>query len=495
MARSRALLNNLGVDGLLMQLANHLDLDPACAQMLTARLQNEPSANIRDGGVFAPGFDATLDELRSIDANCAEFLLAMEAREREKTGIANLKVAFNSVHGFYIEISQGQLDKVPLEYKRRQTLKSAERFITPELKQFEDKALSAKDRALAREKQLYDELLADLLPYLNDLQRACRALAQLDVLASFARLAQREGWTRPSFINEPGIEIRGGYHPVVKAQVERFIPNDTVLHARRSLAVITGPNMGGKSTFMRQTALIVLLAFVGSFVPARQAVLGPIDRIFTRIGAADDLAGGRSTFMVEMTEAAAILNNATPHSLVLMDEIGRGTSTFDGLSLAHAIAARLATQNHSLTLFATHYFELTKLAAQFSHCFNQHLSAAQSSLGIVFLHQVQDGPASQSYGLDVAKLAGLPTAVVKQARQVLRSLEEQSQNNDQQIDLFAQASLDEAQAPDAADQQQILLASILTTRLAQLNPDELSPRDALQALYELKQLSQGSNHG
>jgi DNA mismatch repair protein MutS len=418
----------------------------------------------------------------------------MEAREREKTGIANLKVAFNSVHGFYIEISQGQLDKVPLEYKRRQTLKSAERFITPELKQFEDKALSAKDRALAREKQLYDELLADLTPYLNDLQRACRALAQLDVLAGFARLAQREGWTQPSFMSEPGIEIRGGYHPVVKAQVERFIPNDTVLHARRSLAVITGPNMGGKSTYMRQTALIVLLAFVGSFVPARQALLGPIDRIFTRIGAADDLAGGRSTFMVEMTEAAAILNNATAHSLVLMDEIGRGTSTFDGLSLAHAIAARLATQNHALTLFATHYFELTKLAAHFGNCFNQHLSAAQSSHGIVFLHQIEDGPANQSYGLDVAKLAGLPAGVVKQARQVLKSLEEQSQVDDQQIDLFAQAAMNDSQAPDAADQQQILLASILTTRLAQLNPDELSPRDALEALYELKQLSEKPNN-
>jgi DNA mismatch repair protein MutS len=481
---------HLGQSPLLQTLHAQLQVPDAMSELLRLQLLAEPAANIRDGGVFARGFDAELDELRSIDENCGEFLLQMEAQERERTGIANLKVGFNSVHGFFIEISQGQIDKVPVEYKRRQTLKNAERFITPELKIFEDKALSAKERALNREKYLYEQLLIELLPFLAPLQQCAKAIAQIDVLANFARLAQRDGWVAPRFVTQPGIEIRAGIHPVVKRQVERFIPNDTVLNEQRSLAMITGPNMGGKSTFMRQTALIVLLAYVGSYVPAQQCILGPIDRLFTRIGAADDLAGGRSTFMVEMTEAAAILNAATSQSLVLMDEIGRGTSTFDGLSLAHAIAARLASHNRSFTLFATHYFELTQLATQFDNVFNQHLAAAEApNKGIVFLHEVQNGPASQSYGLEVAKLAGLPTSVIKQAKIVLRKLEDQASQSDQQFDLFNNMS-SAADFEDANDQQLSTNTQAIIDRLATLNPDELSPKEALQALYELKRLQQ-----
>ncbi len=475
---------------LLQTLHGQLLVPDAMANMLRLQLLTEPAANVRDGGVFARNFDAELDELRGIDENCGEFLLQMEAQERARTGIANLKVGFNSVHGFFIEISQGQLEKVPVEYKRRQTLKNAERFITPELKIFEDKALSAKERALNREKYLYEQLLIDLLPFLTALQQCAKAIAQIDVLSNFARLAQRDGWVAPRFVTQPGIEIRAGVHPVVKRQVERFIPNDTVLNERRSLAMITGPNMGGKSTFMRQTALIVLLAYVGSYVPAQQCILGPIDRLFTRIGAADDLAGGRSTFMVEMTEAAAILNAATAQSLVLMDEIGRGTSTFDGLSLAHAIAARLASHNRSLTLFATHYFELTQLATQFENVFNQHLAAAEApNKGIVFLHEVQDGPASQSYGLEVARLAGLPSAVIKQAKAVLRKLEDQASHSDQQFDLFNDMA-SAIEVDTSNDEQLSANTQALVTRLANLNPDELSPKEALQALYELKLLQQ-----
>lgn len=481
---------HLNDSALLQALHGQLHVPDAMADMLRLQLLTEPAANVRDGGVFARNFDTELDELRGIDENCGEFLLQMEAQERARTGIANLKVGFNSVHGFYIEISQGQLEKVPVEYKRRQTLKNAERFITPELKIFEDKALSAKERALNREKYLYEQLLIDLLPFLTALQQCAKAIAQIDVLSNFARLAQRDGWVAPRFVTQPGIEIRAGVHPVVKRQVERFIPNDTVLNERRSLAMITGPNMGGKSTFMRQTALIVLLAYVGSYVPAQQCILGPIDRLFTRIGAADDLAGGRSTFMVEMTEAAAILNAATAQSLVLMDEIGRGTSTFDGLSLAHAIAARLASHNRSLTLFATHYFELTQLATQFENVFNQHLAAAEApNKGIVFLHEVQDGPASQSYGLEVARLAGLPSAVIKQAKVVLRKLEDQASHSDQQFDLFN--DMTKAIEVDTGNDEQLSAnTQALVTRLANLNPDELSPKEALQALYELKLLQQ-----
>jgi DNA mismatch repair protein MutS len=476
---------------LLKALCQQLQIPAQVQILLQQQLSNEPSANVRDGGVMAAGFDEQLDELRSIDANCGEYLAQMEQTERTKTGIANLKVGFNNVHGFFIEVSQGQLDKVPPEYRRRQTLKSAERFITPELKAFEDKALSAKDRALAREKYLFEQLLLSLNQFGPALHSAAGALAQLDVLQGLALAAYEQQWVAPKFQAEVGIEIRKGQHPVVATQVERFISNDTVLNAQRNLAIITGPNMGGKSTFMRQTALIVLLAHLGSYVPAQACILGPIDRIFTRIGASDDLAGGRSTFMVEMTEAAAILNTATEQSLVLMDEIGRGTSTFDGLSLAQAIAARLVAHNQSLCLFATHYFEITQLAQHYPTAYNLHLAAAQTSQGIVFLHEVQDGPASQSYGLEVAKLAGLPSAVIKSAKALLARLEEHAANNqsESQIDLFAptleSSNIDRLEhAAGPSDPQ----ASLLRERLEQINPDSLSPREALAALYELKTL-------
>ncbi len=469
---------------LLQTLIANLHLPETIGKLLTQQINEEPAANLRDGGVMASGFDEQLDELRAIDNDCSAYLLEMEASERERTGISNLKVGFNQVAGFFIEISQGQLDKVPTEYKRRQTLKNAERFITPELKAFEDKALSAKDRALAREKLLFDTLLDELALFLPAISRCASALAQLDLLASLARLAHEQQWVAPSFSTTAGIDIRLGRHPVVQAQVTRFTPNNAVLNNKRSLAVITGPNMGGKSTFMRQTALIVLMAYMGSFVPAQACHLGPVDRIFTRIGAADDLAGGRSTFMVEMTEAAAILTSATEYSLVVMDEIGRGTSTFDGLSLAQAIAARLASQNRSLVLFATHYFELTALAQQLPNVFNLHLAAAQSSSGIVFLHEVRDGPANQSYGLEVAQLAGLPASVIRQARQTLKSLEQRADSQTAQADLFGSNALEEPESePDLSPAMQSLLL-----RLKVLNPDELAPREALTALYELKAL-------
>jgi DNA mismatch repair protein MutS len=467
-----------------------LQLPPYIDAMLTQRVAAEPAANVRDGGVIASGFDTALDELRAIDNDCSEFLLAMEATERSRTGISTLKVGFNQVAGFFIEISQGQLDKVPTEYKRRQTLKNAERFITPELKAFEDKTLSAKDRALAREKILFDDLLDDLAPFLPAISRCAQALAQLDLLATLARIAEQQQWVAPSFAPEPGIEIRQGRHPVVQAQVTRFTANDTVLNAARSLAIVTGPNMGGKSTYMRQTAIIVLMAYMGSFVPAQLCRLGPVDRLFTRIGAADDLAGGRSTFMVEMTEAAAILNSATAQSLVIMDEIGRGTSTFDGLSLAQAIAARLATHNNALVLFATHYFELTQLAAQFSNVFNLHLAAAQSSRGIVFLHEVKDGPANQSYGIEVAQLAGLPSAVLRQARQTLKRLEQRTADSGAQADLFATDTALELEQESSSAHPLTAQQNVMLTRLAEINPDDLAPREALAALYELKSLLQ-----
>ncbi len=487
----KAQLALLSQSELLMRTRDAIDISAHWQTLIRSTIKPEPSAQVRDGSVIADGVDTELDELRAIDSNCDAFLLAMEAREREATGIANLKVGFNSVHGFYIEVTQSQLDKVPMEYKRRQTLKAAERFITPELKAFEDKALSAKERALAREKFLYEQLLVQLGDLVGPLHRAAVAIAELDVLAGLASVAVQQGWVCPEFTRLCGIEIRGGRHPVVCNQVDRFIPNDTVLHEQRRLAVITGPNMGGKSTFMRQTALICILAYMGSWVPAERCVLGPLDRIFTRIGAADDLAGGRSTFMVEMTEAAAVLNAATEQSLVLMDEIGRGTSTFDGLSLAHAIATRLATHNRCLTLFATHYFELTQLAAEYAGVFNQHLAAAPSGKGIVFLHEVQEGPASQSYGLEVAKLAGLPAAVIKQARQVMQLLQERDARQEMQIDLFMQPDSPTARQGD--DSIHLIDNHPTLTRLREINPDELSPKEALSLLYELKAMNKDSS--
>jgi DNA mismatch repair protein MutS len=440
---------------------------------------------LRDGGVIAAGFDAELDELRGLSQNAGQFLLDLESRERARTGIANLRVEYNKVHGFYIEVTNGQTDKVPDDYRRRQTLKNAERYITPELKAFEDKALSAQERALSREKLLYDQLLRDLAPHIETLQGIARAIAETDVLMALASHALRHDWCAPQLVDDPVLEIGQGRHPVVENTIERFIANDCSLDADRRLLLITGPNMGGKSTYMRQVALITLLAYVGSFVPATSAVIGPVDRIFTRIGAADDLAGGRSTFMVEMTESAAILNGASAQSLVLMDEVGRGTSTFDGLALAWAIARHLIETTRSFTLFATHYFELTQLPDTHAAAANVHLSAVEHKDSIVFLHAVQPGPASQSYGLQVAQLAGVPQAVIRAARRHLADLEAHSVQSSSQFDLFALPMPVDAEDVAPAVQEPDALAQALD----EIDPDAMTPREALDALYRLKTLA------
>ncbi|WP_205881939.1 DNA mismatch repair protein MutS [Leeia aquatica] len=468
---------------LLQQLQQHLTAPEAVLPTLQAAILLEPASLLRDGGVINDGYHAELDELRGIQTNCDQYLLALEARERERTGIPNLKVEFNRVHGFYIEVSKAQGDKVPDDYRRRQTLKNAERYITPELKTFEDKALSAQERALALEKRLYEALLDELMHSLAALQLLAQAVSALDVLSTFAAQAALLDWHAPQFVDEPVIDIQQGRHPVVEAQVDDFIANDTGLSLTRKLLLITGPNMGGKSTYMRQTALIVLLAHVGSFVPAQQVRLGPIDRIFTRIGASDDLAGGRSTFMVEMTETANILHNASEHSLVLMDEVGRGTSTFDGLALAYAIVRQLVEKNRSYTLFATHYFELTRLSQDYPQLANVHLDAVEHKDTVVFLHSVKDGPASQSYGLAVAQLAGVPASVIRVARRHLQQLEAMSIGaGGPQADLFA--TLPPADEPLAAEPHPAMQA------LQQLDPDALTPREALEQLYRLQQLLQ-----
>jgi DNA mismatch repair protein MutS len=472
---------------LIRDAAADLAVDARWAALLARAIAPVPAALVREGGVIAPGYDAALDELRAIDANCGEFLVALEARERERTGIASLKVEYNRVHGFYIEVTNTHVEKIPDDYRRRQTLKNAERYITPELKTFEDKALSAQERALAREKFLFEQLLDELAPAIPALQQAAAALAALDVLVNLAQRADALSLVRPSFVEAPGIAIRGGRHPVVAQQVESFIPNDVTLARDRRLLIVTGPNMGGKSTYMRQTAVIALLAYCGIFVPAERAELGPLDAIYTRIGASDDLAGGRSTFMVEMTEAAYILNRATPSSLVLIDEIGRGTSTFDGLALAWAIAHRLAERNRCLSLFATHYFELTALAAELEGCANVHFDAAEHKDGIVFLHAVADGPANRSYGLQVAKLAGVPAETVRQAKSYLARLDQFSARNATQDDLFGGASAGGRQDVPPIDPR----ALDVLEELAALDPDALSPREALEALYALKKLSEG----
>ena len=460
-----------------------LDIDPAVAEFLRRSIAEEPSVQLRDGGVIATGFDQELDQLRRLDSDSGEFLVDYERRERDRTGIANLRVEYNRVHGYYIEIVRSQSDHVPDDYRRRQTVKNAERFITPELKAFEDQALSARDRALAREKLLYENIMAELMRWLASLQHAARGVALLDVVTTLAERASTLEWQRAVFTDEPVLDIKGGRHPVVEANLarhsQRFTANDCCLSDRRRMLLITGPNMGGKSTFMRQTALIVLLAYCGSFVPAAAATLGPIDRIFTRIGASDDVAGGRSTFMVEMTEAAAILNQSTASSLVLMDEIGRGTSTFDGLALALAIAAALIERNRCYALFATHYFELTQLALEHSTVANVHLSAVQHRHQIVFLHSVTDGPASQSYGLEVAQLAGVPASVIRAARRHLATLEENASNSHGQLDLFKVES--SAPAAESVDS--------LRAHLAQVDCDALTPREALETLYVLKRLA------
>ncbi len=474
-------------DALLARLRE--DLGPAQAGLdrLQRALQAVPGMSLRDGGIFADGFDAELDEWRAIGRDSGSFLLAMEARERERTGIANLRVLYNKVHGFAIEVTRGQADKVPPDYRRRQTLKGAERYVTPELKAFEDKALSAQERALARERALWEQLLQALQPAVAPWQRAARSLAGLDVLAALAERARTWDWVRPELSKLPGIEIRGGRHPVVQTQVERFVPNDCVLLPGSRTQIVTGPNMGGKSTFMRQTALIALLACMGSFVPAASARIGPLDAIHTRIGASDDVAGGRSTFMVEMSEAAQILRSATPDSLVLMDEIGRGTSTFDGLALALAIAEHLHQRCRSHTLFATHYFEITDFPAHHPQALNLHVGAVEHDAGIVFLHEVQPGPASRSYGVQVAQLAGMPAVVLRDARQRLQALQQAQAERLAQLELFgAVPGNDVAEAPAAAEDAERADAQRRVLRqLAQLDCDSLSPRQALQQLYEL----------
>ena len=469
----------VGDSALLSDLHGRLACPADCLDLLRRAVQEEPSVVLREGGVIAAGYSADLDELRGLQTNAGAYLVDLETRERERTGIANLKVEYNRVHGYYIEITNVHAAKVPDDYRRRQTLKNAERYITPELKVFEDKALSAQERALALEKTLYEDLLQRLAPHIDALQRIARALAQLDVLAAFAQTASLSNYCRPVFSDEPGIAIDAGRHAVVEGLVDPFIANDCRLAPTRRMLLITGPNMGGKSTYMRQVALIVLMAHAGAFVPARAVRLGPIDQIFTRIGAADDLAGGRSTFMVEMTESANILHNATDRSLVLMDEVGRGTSTFDGLALAWAIARQLVEKNRACTLFATHYFELTRLALEFREVANVHLDAIEHKDRIVFLHHVEEGPASQSYGLQVAALAGVPAAVTRAARRYLQQLEQSQLNGGGQNDLFAaSAAAPEAEAPE----------DLLRDTLQQVNPDDLSPREALELLYKLKRL-------
>ncbi|SFN48894.1 DNA mismatch repair protein MutS [Variovorax sp. OV329] len=467
---------------LLERIAQELSPPEGCAELLVRALRAEPSALVRDGGVIAEGFDADLDELRAIGENCDAFLLELEVRERERTGIANLRVQFNRVHGFYIEVTQSALSRVPDDYRRRQTLKNAERFITPELKTFEDKALSAQDRALAREKWLYEQLLDALQPYVQPLTSVAFALASLDALCALAERAHTLNWNAPEFVAHPCIEILQGRHPVVEARLAEksagsFIANDTRLGPQQRMQVITGPNMGGKSTYMRQIAIIVLLASMGSCVPATACRLGPIDAIHTRIGAADDLANAQSTFMLEMTEAAQILHGATAQSLVLMDEIGRGTSTFDGLALAAGIAAHLHDRSRAFTLFATHYFELTEFPASHHQAVNMHVSATEAGRDIVFLHEMHPGPASRSYGIQVARLAGMPAAVVNHAQKALGALEAQQSETRAQVDLFAPPPAEEARAPSAVE-----------SALAALDPDAMSPREALDALYALQKL-------
>ena len=477
----------IGLPGLLTNIFEALQPPEGCADLLKRYVLDEPAALIRDGGVINHGCDADLDELRAIQTNCDAFLLDLEGREKARTGIANLRVQFNKVHGFYIEVTQGQLDKVPDDYRRRQTLKNAERYITPELKTFEDKALSAQERALAREKWLYEQLLDQLQSFIPALSRLARALAALDALCALAERSLTLGWAAPVFVKEPCIDITQGRHPVVEARLLEtgsgaFIANDcsmTGINGKGRMQVITGPNMGGKSTYMRQVALIVLLASVGSYVPAAALRLGPIDAIHTRIGAADDVANAQSTFMLEMTEAAQILHAATPHSLVLMDEIGRGTSTFDGLALAGGIAAYLHNKTRAFTLFATHYFELTEFPAQHHGAVNVHVSAVESGTDIVFLHHIEHGPASKSYGIAVAKLAGVPAAVVNHARHTLTALEVHQTQARAQVDLFAEPPAITASEKSAVD-------SVLDT----IDPDALTPREALDALYRLKKLAE-----
>jgi DNA mismatch repair protein MutS len=472
---------------LIAELAQQHDNHRADHALLSQAIVDSPPHYLRDGGVIAAGYDAELDELRLLGTNTEQFLLDLERRERERSGLSSLKLGFNRVQGFYIEVSRSQADRVPPDYLRRQTVKSAERFITPELKSFEDKVLGARDRALAREKALYEALLDHLTSRLPALQSTTAAIAEIDVLTCFAERAAALDCAQPELTDEPLLLIEGGRHPVVeRAGREPFVPNDLRFDDSRRMLIITGPNMGGKSTYMRQTALIVILAHIGCYVPARRAVLGPMDRIFTRIGASDDLAGGRSTFMLEMTETANILNNATAKSLVLMDEVGRGTSTFDGLSLAWACAAFIANKIRAFTLFATHYFELTSLAGEAPGVVNVHVEAVEHGDTLVFLHSVKEGPANQSYGLQVAALAGIPKSVTTQARRYLCELERERDALRTSTSPQGELALFSPPAHSAPPESAALEA------LRALDPNSLSPREALDLLFRLQQLDRGA---
>lgn len=466
------------------------------AETLKAAVMPEPAVWLKDGGVINQGYSAELDELRHIQNHGDEFLLELEARERERTGLSTLKVEFNRVHGFYIELSKVQAEQAPADYQRRQTLKNAERFITPELKTFEDKVLTAQEQALALEKRLFEALLKEVQTALPQLQKAAKAAAALDVLSTFAATAAERGFVCPEFADYPVIHIENGRHPVVEQQVRHFTANHTNLDHKHRLMLLTGPNMGGKSTYMRQVALIILLAHTGSFVPADAATIGPIDQIFTRIGASDDLASNRSTFMVEMSETAYILHHATEQSLVLMDEVGRGTSTFDGLALAHAIAEHLLQKNKSFSLFATHYFELTKLPEAHATAVNMHLSALEQGQDIVFLHHIEPGPANKSYGIAVAKLAGLPNRALKAAQKHLDELEAQAANAQPQLDIFnlITSEQDDSDSNRPSEKyEDTAPEGVLTKALNLLNPDSLTPLEALSELYRLKELSRQSS--
>jgi DNA mismatch repair protein MutS len=462
----------------LTQLYGQIGEHDAQRTLLERAIELEPAHWLREGGVIATGYDPELDQLRQIAGNTDGFLLELERRERGRSGIASLKLGYNRVSGFYIEIPRRDAEQVPVDYVRRQTVKNSERFITPELKGFEDNVLGARERALARERELYEEVLAMLIAALPALQTTAGAIAELDALSCLAQRAVTLDWSEPALTDEPRLSIDGARHPVVEDRIDApFVPNDLKMDEQRRMLIITGPNMGGKSTYMRSMALVIVLAHLGSFVPATRAQIGPIDRIFTRIGAADDLAGGRSTFMVEMTETANILHNASHHSLVLMDEIGRGTSTFDGLSLAYAVAKHIAERLRSFTLFATHYFELISLADELPGCANVHLDATEHADSLVFLHAVKDGPANRSFGLQVAQLAGVPRDVIATARHYMHQLEGQRT----QLPLFASAPPLSSAPPPSPD-------GALRARLRLIDPDQLTPRAAHELLYELRKL-------
>jgi DNA mismatch repair protein MutS len=469
----------------LSELATDCQRQPDLQQLLERAIQDEPSTQLREGNVIRDGYSLELDELRDLNEDSGAFLLQLESNEQERTGIRNLRVSFNRVHGYFIELPRSRSDEAPDNYQRRQTLKNSERFITDELKRFEERALSARERSLALERSLYDALLTMLTDYVTPLQRLAQALAQLDTLVNLSITAQRLGLTRPQFTDEAVLEIKAGRHPVVEDSLATaFVPNDLDLDQDRRMLMITGPNMGGKSTYLRQCALITWLAHTGAFVPAERVRIGPIDRIFTRIGASDDLASGRSTFMVEMTEMAYILRHAGPSSLVLVDEIGRGTSTYDGLALAYACALDLATRVRAYTLFSTHYFELTQLPELAPSATNVHLEAVEHAGEVTFLYQVQPGPADRSYGLQVARLAGMPEPVLHDARTRLAQLEQhnvrplsRSVEPDEQVHLFEQMATH--------------LPAQFLNKIRQLEPDATSPRDALALLYELRALIDG----